>query len=168
MSFARKIKSWGLATDATFATTEQESSCESKQIDILPMGKHQDIYSPNDAPKEQKEFENPLAVATVATVAWGSTFNNEVVEVHNQKLRRQLEASGLPPDAALALAINLQGRGADFDDRRICHECLHYTRKLCANAKKAELSLRLYLMPVPTGMAELLQRCPGFETIDFN
>lgn len=168
MSFARKIKSWGLATDATVATTEQESSCESKQIDVFPMGKHQDIYSPNDAPKEQKEFENPLAVANVATVARGSTFNNEVVEVHNPKLRSQLEASGLPPDAALALAIKLQGRGADLDDRRICHECLHYTRKLCANAKKAELSIRLHLMPVPTGMAELLQRCPGFESIDLN
>jgi len=167
MSFARKIKTWGLATLATVATPEQETAQESTQIDVLPMVKHQDSTSPIEAHTDPRDPETLPTVATVATVAKGPTLKNEVVEVHNPKLRRQLEANGLNPEDALALAIKLQGRRADFDDRRVCHECQHYTRKLCTNAKNAGLSLRLHLMQVPAGLGEQLQRCPGYLTANY-
>lgn len=162
MSFARKIKTWGLATVATVATVEQETAQESTQIDILPIAEHQDSTSPLAAHTDPKDPETLPSVAIVASVARGPTLKNEVVEVHDPKLRRQLEANGLTPEDALALAIKLQARGADFDDRRVCHECLHFARKLCTNAKRAGLSVRLHLMPVPIGTAEQLQRCPGY------
>jgi hypothetical protein len=167
MSFARKIKKWGLATLATTATVERETAHESTQIDVLPMVEHQDSITPNQAHTDPKDPETLPSVATVATVARGPTFKNEVVEVHNPKLRRQLEANGLNPEDALALAIKLHARRADFDDRRVCYECQHYTRKLCTNAKRAGLSVRLHLMQVPTGTAEQLQRCPGYLSANF-
>ena len=133
MSFASKIKKWGLATTATTATVEQEKT------------------------------ENGPFVANVANVARGPTLESEVVEVHNPKLRRRLEVNGLCPDDALALAVKLQARKIDFDDRRICHECRHFTRKLCTNAQAAELSAKMKVFPVPVDMSTALQRCPGFS-----
>lgn len=167
MSFARKIKTWGLANVANLAKPKQESEQESTQTDVLPIGEHQDSTSPIEENTDPKEPETLPALATLATLAKGPTFKNEVVEVHNPKLRRQLEANGLTPEDALALAIKLQARRADFDDRRVCHECQHYTRKLCTNAKRAGLSVRLHLMQVPTGLAEQLQRCPGYLTANY-
>lgn len=167
MSFARKIKTWGLANVANLAKPEQDSEQASKQTDVLPIGEHEDNTSPIEENTDPKEQETPPPLATLATLAKGPTLKNEVVEVHNPKLRRQLEANGLTPEDALALAIKLQARRADFDDRRVCHECQHYTRKLCTNAKRAGLSVRLHLMQVPTGTAEQLQRCGGFVAADF-
>ena len=133
MSFASKIKKWGRAIPATFAT---------------------------EAPEKP---ENRPTVATIATIARGPTLENEVIEVHNPKLRRRLEVNGLCPDDALALAVKLQARKIDFDDRRICHECRHFTRKLCTNAQAAELSAKMKVFPVPVDMSTALQRCPGFS-----
>jgi len=137
MSFARKIKTWGLATVATVATTEHE------------------------------KVENEPSVAQVATVAKGPTFKNEVVEVHDPRLRHRLEANGLSADDAMALAVKLHGRKADFDDRQVCFECQHFARGLCRNAIRAGLSVRLPLMPVPEFFDQQLQRCPGFALADF-
>jgi hypothetical protein len=167
MSFARKIKTWGLATLATVATPEQETAQESTQIDVLPMVEHQDSTSPIEANTDPKDPETLTTVATVATVAKGPTLKNEVVEVHNPRLRRQLEANGLTQEDALALAIKLHARRADFDDRKVCFECLHYNRNLCTNAKQAGLSMRSHLMQVPVGTADMLQRCGGFVAADF-
>ena len=162
MSFALKIKRWGLATTATTATVEQEPPKESTQISDLSEVNQQDTAQTQKEPVRLNEPEPAPSVANVANVARGPTLESEVIEVHNPKLRRRLEANGLCPDDALALAIKLQARKIDFDDRRICHECRHFTRKLCTNAQAAELSAKLKLFPVPVGMATTLQRCPGF------
>lgn len=167
MSFARKIKTWGLAKVANVAKPKQDSEQESTQTDVLPIGEHQDSTSPTEALTDPKDPEALPTLATLATLAKGPTLKNEVVEVHNPKLRRRLEANGLAPEDALALAIKLHARRADFDDRRVCHECQHYTRKLCTNAKRAGLSVRLHLMPVPIGTAEQLQRCPGYQATNY-
>jgi hypothetical protein len=137
MSFASKIKNRVRAIPATFATEAPEKT------------------------------ENRSTVATIATIAKGPTLKNEVVEVHNPKLRHRFEAIGLNPDDALALAIKLHARKADFDDRKVCFECLHYNRNLCTNAKQAGLSMRSHLMQVPVGTADMLQRCGGFVAADF-
>ncbi len=164
MSFARKIIKWNLANAANLAKPEQESEQESTQADVLPIDAHQNGFSWIAASTNLKETETSPPLATIAALAKGPTFKTEVIEVYNPKLRRRIEANGLTPEDALALAIKLQARRADFDDRRVCHECQHYTRKLCTNAKNAGLSVRLHLMQVPTGTAEQMQRCPGYLT----
>jgi len=167
MSFASKIKTWGLATFATCATDQQKTTHESTQIDVLPLGERENTIPLHELPERLKVTESPPCVAQVASVARGPTFKNEVVEVHNPKLRHRLEVNGLSPDDALALAVKLHARKTDFDDRRVCHECAHFARGLCSNARKAELSIRMPLMRVPEFMDQQLQRCPGFSVSDF-
>jgi len=155
MSFASKIKKWGLATTATTATVEQEKTENGPFVaNVANVARGATLES---------EHQALPSVANVANVARGPTLESEVVEVHNPKLRRRLEVNGLCPDDALALAVKLQARKIDFDDRRICHECRHFTRKLCTNAQAAELSVKMKVFPVPVDMSAALQRCPGFS-----
>jgi len=152
MSFASKIKKWGRAIPATFATEAPEKPENRPTVAT--------IATIARGPTLESEHQD---LPSVANVARGPTLENEVVEVHNPKLRRRLEVNGLCPDDALALAVKLQARKIDFDDRRICHECRHFTRKLCTNAQAAELSVKLKVFPVPVDMSTALQRCPGFS-----
>jgi hypothetical protein len=155
MSFASKIKKWGRAIPATFATEAPEKPENRPTVAT--------IATIARGPTLESEHQALPSVATVANVARGPTLENEVIEVHNPKLRRRLEVNGLCPDDALALAVKLQARKIDFDDRRICHECRHFTRKLCTNAQAAELSAKMKVFPVPVDMSTALQRCPGFS-----
>jgi hypothetical protein len=141
MSFARKIKTLGSATFATFATHD-----------------------------ENKHEENP-SVATLAKVARGPTLESEqpteVVPVHSPRLRRLFEARGLSPEEALELAARLYLRTAEWDDRKVCFECQHYSRKHCSNAKMAGLSNRFSHTQLPVDMSTTPQRCGGFAVAQF-
>lgn len=165
MSFARKIRNWGGASVATFAT---------------------------DGSKNQPESTPDLrSVATDATVARGSTFKNEVDEIFSRAANdpvpdpdrwcwpntpamnsieidtfatrlSMLTKRGLHFSDAEALADKLMVRDREQDDRVSCLECRYlngFGAGRCANWSEAAVS-RYGLIPE---FVCALQRCPGFK-----
>lgn len=165
MSFARKIKVWGSATVATFAT---------------------------DAPQNQPKSTPDLrSVATVATVARGPTFKNEVDEGFSGAANdpapdpdrwcwpnspamntREIDTfaarlsmittRGLHLSQAEALADKLMVRDREMDDRVSCLECRHlagFGFRRCANWSEAAVSRQ----GLATEFVCAMQRCPGFK-----
>lgn len=65
-------------------------------------------------------------------------------------------------DTAEAVAKRLARRDRESDDRVVCLECVHYTRRWCANAKATQLSPTKSSIQIATDLITLLQRCPGF------
>jgi hypothetical protein len=68
-------------------------------------------------------------------------------------------------DAAEAVAERLVRRDRESDDRVVCLECVHYTKRWCANAKAAELSPTKSSIQIATDLIPLLQHSPGFLAI---
>jgi hypothetical protein len=163
MSFALGKKIWRLATVATIATVGTK-----------------------DGVNGQKTGGQTLCVATVATVAMGPTLKNEStatakvvpistpdrwcwpngpamngqeISVFNQR-ENLFIARGW--DAAEAVAERLVRRDRESDDRVVCLECVHYTKRWCANAKAAELSPTKSSTQIAIDLISLFQRCPGF------
>jgi hypothetical protein len=65
-------------------------------------------------------------------------------------------------DSAEAVADRLVRRDRENDDRVICLECAHYTKRWCVNAKAAELSPTKSSTRIAIDLISLLQHCPGF------
>jgi hypothetical protein len=166
MSFALRKKTWRLATVATIATVGTK-----------------------DVVSGQKTGGQTPSVATVTNVAMGPTFksestatakvvpivnpdrwcwpngpamNGQEIAVFNQR-ENIFIAHGW--DAAEAVADRLVRRDRENDDRVVCLECVHYTKRWCANAKAAELSPTKSSTQIATDFIPLLQRCPGFLAI---
>jgi hypothetical protein len=166
MSFAFRKKTWGLATVATIATVDTK-----------------------DGVSGQKTGRQTPCVATVTTVAMGPTsksestttakvvpisdpdrwcwpngpaMNGQEIAVFNRRNNLFL-AHGW--DVAEAVADRLVRRDRESDDRVVCLECVHYTKRWCANAKAAELSPSKSSIQIPTDLISLLQRCPAFQAL---
>jgi hypothetical protein len=166
MSFALRKKTWRLATVATITTVGTK-----------------------DGVNGQKTGGQTPCVATVATVAMGPTLKNEStatakvvpisnpdrwcwpngpamngqeISVFNQR-ENLFIARGW--DAAEAVADRLVRRDRENDDRVVCLECVHYTKRWCDNAKAAKLSPSKSSTQIATDLITLLQRCPGFHAL---
>jgi hypothetical protein len=145
----------------------------SRWLDRLKNGKHPETYATEPTKPgyvgfvacPSGVFSETGALLTAPTESKATL--QSVVEVHDPRLRRRLEANGLSADDAMALAVKLHGRKAGLDDRHVCFECQHFARGLCRNAIRAGLTVRLQLMPVPEFFDQQLQRCPGFALADF-
>lgn len=162
MSFALRKKTWRLATVATIATVGTK-----------------------DAVSGQKTRGQTPGVATAATVAMGPTLksestatakvvpnsnpdrwcwpngpamNGQEIAVFNQR-ENLFRFRGW--DAAEAVADRLVRRDRENDDRVVCLECAHYTKRWCANAEAAELSPTKSSTRIAIDLISLLQRCPG-------
>jgi hypothetical protein len=166
MSFALRKKTWGLATVATIATVGKK-----------------------DGVSGQKTGRQTPSVATVATVAMGASSKSEstatikVVPISNpdrwcwpngpamngqeiavfNKRNNLFLARGW--GAAEAVADRLVRSDRESDDRVVCLECVHYTKRWCANAKAAQLSPTKSSIQIATDLITLLQRCPGFQAL---
>jgi hypothetical protein len=166
MSFALRTKTWGLATVATIATVGTK-----------------------DGGSGQKTWRQTPSVATVTTVAmvptsksestttakvvpisnpdrwcWPNSpaMNGQEIDVFNRRNNLFL-ARGW--GAAEAVADRLVRRDRESDDRVVCLECVHYTKRWCANANAAQLSPTKSSIQIATDLITLLQRCPGFLAI---
>lgn len=163
MSFALRKKTWRLATVATIATVGTKAGVSL-----------------------QKTGGQTQCVATVTTVAMGPTIRSEstasakVVPISNpdrwcwpngpamtgqeisifNKRENLFRFRGW--DSAEALADRLVRRDRENDDRVVCLECAHYTKRWCANAKAAELSPTKSSTRIAIDLISLLQRCRGF------
>ena len=65
------------------------------------------------------------------------------------------------------LADRLVLRDRDEDDRQLCLECQHLQGDVgswrCSNAHAARMAVGIANAPLPVGMTQQLQRCPGFR-----
>ena len=72
------------------------------------------------------------------------------------------------PNAEL-LAERLVLRDRDEDDRQLCLECQYLQgdvgRWHCTNAQRAGMAVGTANAPLPTGLTQQLQRCPGLKPI---
>ena len=68
---------------------------------------------------------------------------------------------GVTTDDAEALADRLVIRDRQQDERRVCLECSNHRPGRCGNYRAA----RLHSPELGRDLAELLQRCPGFQTV---
>jgi hypothetical protein len=166
MSFALRKKTWGLATVATIATVGTK-----------------------DVVSVQKTGQQTPSVATVTTVAMGPTsisestttakvvpisdpdrwcwpngpaMNGQEIDAFNSRNNLFL-ARGW--GAAEAVADRLVRRDRESDDRVVCLECVHYTKRWCANANAAEFLPTKPSTQIATDLITLLQCCPGFLAI---
>ena len=71
------------------------------------------------------------------------------------------------PEAEL-LAERLVLRDRDEDERQLCLECQHLQgdvgRWRCANAQRAGMAVGTANAPLPAGLTQQLQRCPGLKS----
>ena len=79
----------------------------------------------------------------------------------------QLTRKGVSLSEAEALAERLIVRDRDEDERQLCLECLHLqgdvSRWRCANAQRAGIAVGTVTAPLPAGLTQQLQRCPGLK-----
>mgnify|MGYP000397326135 CR=1 FL=1 len=166
MSFALRTKTWGLATVSTIATVGTK-----------------------DGGSGQKTWRQTPSVATVTTVAmrassksestattkvvpisnpdrwcWpkGPAMNGQEIAVFNER-NNLFFARGW--GGSEAVTERLVRRDRESDDRVVCLECVHYTKRWCANANAAALSPTKSSTQIATTLITLLQRCPGFLAI---
>lgn len=78
----------------------------------------------------------------------------------------QFTRKGVSLADAEMLADRLVQRDRDWDDRHLCMECLHLqgdvSRWRCANAHAARMAVGVANAPLPGGLTQQLQHCPGF------
>ena len=78
----------------------------------------------------------------------------------------QFTRKGVSNTEAERLADQLVLRDRDEDDRHLCVECHHLQgdvgRWSCANAHAARMAVGVANAPLPGGLTQQLQRCPGF------
>lgn len=76
-------------------------------------------------------------------------------------------SKGLPLADSEGLAERLVRRDRDSDERKLCMECQHLQgdvgRWRCSNAHAARMAVGVVNAPLPAGMTQQLQRCPGFR-----
>ena len=79
----------------------------------------------------------------------------------------QLTRKGVSLPNAELLAERLVLRDRDEDDRQLCLECQYLQgdvgRWRCSNAHAARMAVGIANAPLPVGMTQQLQRCPGFR-----
>ena len=79
----------------------------------------------------------------------------------------QFTNKGLRVSDAEMLGDKLVQRDREVDDRRLCLECIHLQgdmgRWRCANGIAAGVTVDMANAPLPRGMTQQLQRCPGFN-----
>lgn len=77
----------------------------------------------------------------------------------------QFSRKGVSLAEAELLAERLVLRDRDEDDRQLCLECPHLQgdvgRWRCANAQRAGMAVGTANAPLPAGLTQQLQRCPG-------
>lgn len=95
-----------------------------------------------------------------------SAMNTEEVATFIVRLE-QLTRKGVTLSEAEALAERLVVRDRDEDDRQLCLECQHLQgdvgRWRCANAQRAGMAVGTANAPLPAGLTQQLQRCPGLK-----
>lgn len=77
-----------------------------------------------------------------------------------------LSRSGFNVQVAEAMAEKLLARDRDRDDRRMCIECLHLTKRRCGNWQVAGVALSARDAILPMDLIGLLQRCDGFAAAE--
>lgn len=79
----------------------------------------------------------------------------------------QFSHKGVSLAEAELLAERLVLRDRDEDDRQLCLECQHLQgdvgRWRCANAQRAGMAVGTANAPLPAGLTQQLQRCPGLK-----
>ena len=79
----------------------------------------------------------------------------------------QFSRIGVSLAEAELLAERLVLRDRDEDDRQLCLECQHLQgdvgRWRCANAQRAGMAVGTANAPLPAGLTQQLQRCPGLK-----
>lgn len=79
----------------------------------------------------------------------------------------QFSHKGVSLAEAELLAERLVLRDRDEDDRQLCLECQHLQgdmgRWRCANAQRAGMAVGTANAPLPAGLTQQLQRCPGLN-----
>lgn len=79
----------------------------------------------------------------------------------------QFSRKGVSLSEAELLAERLVLRDRDEDDRQLCLECSHLQadagRWRCANAQRAGMAVGIANAPLPAGLTQQLQRCPGLK-----
>jgi hypothetical protein len=92
----------------------------------------------------------------------GPAMNGHEIAVFNERNNLFLSRGW---DGSEAVTERLVRRDRESDDRVVCLECVHYTKRWCANAKAAQLSPIKSRIQIATDLITLLQRCPGFLAI---
>lgn len=79
----------------------------------------------------------------------------------------QFSHKGVSLAEAELLAERLVLRDRDEDDRQLCLECQHLQgdvgRWRCTNAQRAGMAVGTANAPLPAGLTQQLQRCPGLK-----
>ena len=79
----------------------------------------------------------------------------------------QFSLKGVALPEAELLAERLLLRDRDEDERQLCLECQHLQgdvgRWRCANAQRAGMAVGTANAPLPAGLTQQLQRCPGLK-----
>lgn len=81
----------------------------------------------------------------------------------------QFTRKGVSLPKAELLAERLVLRDRDEDERQLCLECQHLQgdvgRWRCTNTQRAGMAVGTANAPLPAGLTQQLQRCPGLAAI---
>lgn len=95
-----------------------------------------------------------------------SAMNTQEIATFSVRLE-QFSRKGVSLAEAEFLADRLVLRDRDEDDRQLCLECQHLQGDVgswrCSNAHAARMAVGIANAPLPVGMTQQLQRCPGFR-----
>lgn len=166
MSFALRKKTWGLATVATIATvgTKEGVSGQKTGRQTPSVATVTTVAMVASSKSESTATKKVVPISNPDRWCWpnGPAMNGQEISVFNKRNNFFL-ARGW--GAAEAVADRLVRRDRESDDRVVCLECVHYTKRWCANANAAELSPTKSSTEIATNLIPLLQRCPGFLAI---
>ena len=126
--------------------------------------------TPNVAFVASPPSEKPTAEVQTDPDLWcwphSSAMNTLEIDTFIVRLE-QLTRKGVSLPNAELLAERLVLRDRNEDDRQLCLECQYLQgdvgRWRCSNAHAARMAVGIANAPLPVGMTQQLQRCPGFR-----
>ncbi len=126
--------------------------------------------TPNVAFVASPPSAKPTAGVPTDPARWcwphSSAMNTQEIDTFIVRLE-QFTRKGVSLSEAEVLAERLVLRDRDEDDRQLCLECQHLQgdmgRWRCANAQRAGMAVGTANAPLPAGLTQQLQRCPGLK-----